>query len=285
MGRIEDALKRAKALHEMKKGQQRMTEFDEATNPGISAVHPPVFSGVRQGFSIFDDVWNTATTCVLDPDALRDFSVVTDEQPLAVRSAYKMLRTRLLQRMRANRWTKLAVTSARASAGKTLTAINTAISIAREPNQKVILVDLDLRRPSIARYLGLRPKHDLSDYLLHNVSIADVVLRTSIDRLLIVPSTSSHDNSSELLSSQRMLELVHLLSTDNQGCIVVYDFPPILDADDMLAFSPNIDALLFVVAEGETRRTDLQEVQDLIKDMDVAGVILNKSDDRSPTYY
>lgn len=285
MGRIEDALRRAKAMHDMRSGHQRIPELAEATDPVSSAVRTPLHAGAAPGFSVFDEFWDIAGASLIDAETLQTNRIVTDEQPLAVRSAYKMLRTRLLQRMRANRWTKLGITSARASAGKTLTAINTAISIAREPSQKVILVDLDLRRPSIARYLGLKPKHDLSDYLLHNVGIEDVVVRTSIDRLLIVPSTSSHDNSSELLSSQRMLELVHLLSTDSQGCIVVYDFPPILDADDMLAFSPNIDALLFVVAECETRRADLQQVQDLIKDMNVAGVILNKSDDRSPTYY
>lgn len=285
MGRIEDALRRAKALHETNAGRQRFPEVAEATDPVNGPLRQPIHTGSPPGFSVFDEFWDIAGAAVLDSDALQSNRIVTDEQPLAVRSAYKMLRTRLLQRMRANRWTKLGITSARAAAGKTLTAINTAISIAREPNQKVILVDLDLRRPSIARYLGLRPKHDLSDYLLHNVGIEDVVLRTSIDRLLIVPSTSSHENSSELLSSQRMKELVHLLSTDSQGCIVIYDFPPILDADDMLAFSPNIDALLFVVAECETRKADLQQVQDLIKEMNVAGVILNKSDDRSPTYY
>jgi capsular exopolysaccharide synthesis family protein len=187
--------------------------------------------------------------------------------------------------MRANRWTKLGITSARAGSGKTLTSINTAISIAREPNQKVILVDLDMRRPSVAQTLGLEPRYDLSDYLLNDVEIEDVAIRTSIERLLIIPTVTAHENSSELLSSSRMMDLVRLLSADTEGCTVMFDFPPMLDADDMLAFSPNIDALLFIVAECETRRSDLQQAQGMIEELNVVGVVLNKSDDKSPAYY
>ncbi|HNP35109.1 MAG TPA: CpsD/CapB family tyrosine-protein kinase [Woeseiaceae bacterium] len=238
-----------------------------------------------RGTAIFDELWRYASVHELDPVTLQRNRVVTDQQPLVVKSAYKMLRTRLLQRMRANRWSKLGITSARAGAGKSLTAINTAISIAREPNQNVILVDLDLRRPSIARYLDIEPQYDLSDYLLNDIEIEDVVVKTSIERLLIIPAITAHENSSELLSSPRMMDLVRLLSADTQGCTVIFDFPPMLDADDLLAFSPNIDALLFIVAECETRRSDLQQAQGMLEDLHVIGVILNKSDDKSPAYY
>ena len=75
------------------------------------------------------------------------------------------------------------------------------------------------------------------------------------------------------------------LSNDSGGCLVIIDLPPMLDADDMLAFSPQVDALLFIVAECETRRADLLQVRDIIEDLEVIGIILNKSDDDSPTYY
>ncbi len=288
MGRIEEALRRAKESRQTSPGRDGQSETALYTDPLNGAGTPRRVGPQRasnSGFSVFNEFWDLATPVSIDPELLLQHRVVTDDQPLMVRSAYKMLRTRLLQRMRSNGWTRLGVSSARSSAGKTLTSINTAISIAREPNQKVILVDLDLRRPSIARYLGITPKHDLSDYLLNDVSIEDVVIKTSIERLLILPSTGSHENSSELLSSHRMRDLLHLLTTDNQDCIILFDFPPILDADDMLAFSPNLDALLFIVAECETRRTDLQQVKDLVADLNIAGVILNKSDDHSPAYY
>lgn len=282
MGKIEDALRRAKASHTEHAGGAATAPWGNAAARDIS---PQQGNGAMPATSIFDEFWRNAQHCMLDSETMQENRIMTDEQPLAIRSAYKMLRTRLLQRMRTNRWTRVGISSARAGAGKTVTAINTAISIAREPNRRVILVDLDLRRPSIARYLGIEPKHDLSDYLLRNVSIDDIVVRTSIERLLIVPATTTHDNSSELLSSNRMRELMQQLSADTGGSIFIFDFPPMLDADDLLAFSPNIDALLFVVADCETRRADLEQAEDMIKELDILGVVLNKSDERSPTYY
>lgn len=282
MGRIEDALRQAKASHLNESGDQPTRETVGRAKLLNRTAQAPAS---RRSTAIFDELWRGASTHELDPVSLQRSRVISDQQPLAVKSAYKMLRTRLLQRMRANRWTKLGITSARSGAGKTLTAINTAISIAREPNQNVILVDLDLRRPSIARYLDIEPRYDLSDYLLHDIEIEDVVIKTSIDRFLIIPAVTAHENSSELLSSQRMQDLVRLLSSDTEGCTVIFDFPPMLDADDMLAFSPNIDALLFIVAECETRRSDLQQAQGMIEELNVVGVILNKSNDKSPAYY
>ncbi len=282
MGRIEDALRRAKASHLKVSGNPSAP--DAAGRRNLLSTRPAPVAESR-GTAIFDELWRYASVHELDPVTLQRNRVVTDQQPLVVKSAYKMLRTRLLQRMRANRWSKLGITSARAGAGKSLTAINTAISIAREPNQNVILVDLDLRRPSIARYLDIEPQYDLSDYLLNDIEIEDVVVKTSIERLLIIPAITAHENSSELLSSPRMMDLVRLLSADTQGCTVIFDFPPMLDADDLLAFSPNIDALLFIVAECETRRSDLQQAQGMLEDLHVIGVILNKSDDKSPAYY
>lgn len=282
MGKIEDALKRAKASHRNPAGPDQPSQRNGSGARDVSRDHT---TGAIAGLSIFDDFARQARYCPLNDETMRNNRIMSDDQPLAIRSAYKMLRTRLLQRMRANRWNRLAISSARAGAGKTVTAINTAISIAREPNQRVILVDLDLRRPSIARYLGIDPQHDLGDFLLGKAGIEDVVVRTDIERLLIIPTTSTHDNSSELLSSQLMLELMRQLTADMGGCIFIFDFPPMLDADDLLAFSPNFDALLFVVADCETRRADLQQVEDLIRELEVLGVVLNKSDERSPTYY
>ena len=277
MGRIEDALNKAKVA-------QAGSTFAPSRGDHTANLHA-LNSQQSRRTPIFDELYKKARHYELDVEVLQKNRITSDDQALSVRSAYKMLRTRLLQRMRANNWNTLAISSARSNAGKTLTAINTAISIAHEPNKRVILVDLDLRRPSVARYLGIEPQYDLSDYLLNNVSIEKVAIRTSVERLVIIPNTAAQEYSSELLSSTKMLSLVEKLSNDASGAIVIFDLPPMLDADDMLAFSPQVDSLLFVVAECETRRADLQQVSELIEDLDVIGVILNKSDDDSPAYY
>ena len=283
MGRIEDALKKTKASYFMSDVRAARLQ-----NKRISADSHSRLNSLGDKVRLqpmFEELHKSATYCELDADVLEEHRVTTESQLLSTRSAYKMLRTRLLQRMRANNWNTLAISSARSNAGKTLTAINTAISIANDPNQRVILIDLDLRRPSVASYLGLDQKFGLTDYLLHGKPIEDIVIRTNIDRLLIIPTFEAQENSSELLSSPEMLLLVKRLASDLQDSIIIFDLPPILDADDMLAFSPYVDTSLFIVAECETRRSDLKQVSDLIEDLEVIGVILNKSDDESPAYY
>jgi protein-tyrosine kinase len=284
MGRIEEALKRAKASHFKSDVQSARSLKKLRSTDSYSNLNALARDEVRLQ-PIFQELQKSATYHQLDPDLLEKNRITTGDQALSIRSAYKMLRTRLLQRMRANNWNTLAISSARSNAGKTLTAINTSLSIANDPSQRVILVDLDLRRPSIASYLGIEHNYGLTDYLIDGQPIEDIVIRTNIERLLIIPTYEAQENSSELLSSAAMLSLVQKLSSDMHDCIVIFDLPPMLDADDMLAFSPHVDTLLFIVAECETRRTDLKQVSDLIEDLDVIGVILNKSDDESPAYY
>jgi Mrp family chromosome partitioning ATPase len=201
-------------------------------------------------------------------------------------AAYKMLRTRVLQRMRSNSWQKLAITSPRANAGKTLTAINLAISLAHEPNQQVILVDLDLRIPMVGKYLGLDPKYSLADYFKQDVGIEKVLLKpTNVRRLYVLPGVERLEHSSELLASHRMATLTQTLVSTSPSTIVIFDMPPLLEADDMLTFMPQVDALLFVVAQGETTRSDLEKSSDLFKEMSVLGTVLNKSGDEVASEY
>src|SRR5690606_40435255 len=100
----------------------------------------------------------------LNPRTLQNHRGLSDEESPAS-SAYKMLRTRILQRMRRNGWTTLAVTGTCPDEGKTLTAINLSMSLARDMSTSVMLVDLDLRKPAIAHYLGVSPRFGIADYL------------------------------------------------------------------------------------------------------------------------
>lgn len=238
---------------------------DSGQPPERAAIRPP--SGLN----------SIATPVTLEPDILRHHRVMVGGQQSHSASSYKMLRTRMLQRLRSREWTRIAVTSARRDAGKTLTAVNTAISLAHEPNQQVVLVDLDLRRSAIGEYLGIRNKYGVSDFLTGKATLDQIVVQPDIERLLVVPNNESFDNSSEMLSSPKMLKLASVLADPANSSIVLFDLPPILEADDFLAFSHHIDAYLFVVSEGETRRADLQQAIDLIRDLNLLGFVLNKS--------
>lgn len=203
-------------------------------------------------------------------------------------TAYKMLRTRVLQRMRSNDWRTLIVTGAGPSEGKTLTACNLALSIAEDVNQSVILVDLDLQRPSLARYFGLDVQASIGDYLTKNADMEDIVYTPAgLDRIVIMPNRDPVANSSELLASPRMRDLLEWLKNQGPETITIFDMPPVLACDDVLAFSPYADAILLVVAEGMTERDSVSRAMEMISDRNLLGVVLNQSREKESvsSYY
>lgn len=218
-------------------------------------------------------------------EVLEKNRVVSSASDPAVTGAYKMLRTQVLQRMRANRWSTLAITSAGSGEGKSLTAVNLAISLAREVNHTVLLVDLDLRRPAIAKYFGYEPVFGLSDYLLDDVPLTEMLFTPGIDRLVVLPGGKPLADSSDFLTAPKMVQLAHELKDRYARRTVIYDMPPLLSADDVLAFSPHVDAALLVVQEGKTRKDDLKRAMEMLKDMNVIGTALNNAVESGGAYY
>ena len=148
----------------------------------------------------------------LDKAALHDSFVLPQLQDAGALRAYKILRTRVLRRLEANQWHSFAVTGVTVGEGKTLTAINLAIALAQDPSTWVALIDLDLQRPRVAEYLGMRSvrgEKGLSDYLQGNASFENIVYAPDIERLAVIPNFSPMVNSSELLTSTRMAELMN----------------------------------------------------------------------------
>jgi protein-tyrosine kinase len=192
--------------------------------------------------------------------------------------AYKILRTQVLQRLSDNNWNALAITSPGEQEGKTLTAINLAISLAMEVNYTVLLVDADLRHPSIHEYFGLRPERGLSDYLTGDIPLQEILIHPEgIGHCVILPGGKPLANSSELLNSPKMVQLVDELKSRYPSRIVIFDLPPLLTASDALAFSPYVDAALLVLEEGKTKVQDLERAAELLKGTNLIGTTLNKS--------
>lgn len=216
-----------------------------------------------------------------DEDCLIENRIVAAQPDSPDRAIYKVLRTRVLQRLRASQWNMLGVSGTGPGEGKTVTAINLAYSLAQDVNHRVILVDLDLRRPSIHTYLGLEPKHDLSDYLNGTSDLEEILVRPGESRLAILTNQTTFRDSSEILSAPELGALVHRLKNLGPKTITVFDLPPAMAGDDVLAFAPLLDALLLVVAEGQCRREHLAEANELLKDMNILGTILNRSREKS----
>lgn len=270
MGRIEKALER------------RRYDEPSVVSAGSAGTNTKrLFSKVGQ---VEDPIAGNLKHAKVNPDLMYKNHIITGQIDPVIQTAYKMLRTRILQRMRSNLWQTIAVTSAAQGDGKSISSLNLAISLAGDVNHNVCLVDLDLRHSSVANYLGLKPKHGISDCLERQVPVEEALLRTNIDRLVVLPNVRTVTHSSELISSPRMHEIAAKLASD-PARIVVYDMPPLLAADDMLAFEPIVDSILLVVAEGTTRRTDTMKAFELLESSNVIGTVLNRSDERTAAYY
>jgi Mrp family chromosome partitioning ATPase len=223
-------------------------------------------------------------TVSLSSALLQENRIIVDAQESPAGPSYKVLRTRLLQLMRTNHWSTLAVTSTAPGEGKTVTAINLAMSFARDVNTTTILADFDLRKPSVAKYLGVLPDHGVIDVLNGTVPLEQALVNPGLPRLGVLMNSVPTEGSSELLASPGVSKIVRRLRAGPQR-IVVFDMPPLLAGDDVLAFAPHVDALLVVVAEGVTTRETLLAAKELVKGFNVVGTVLNRSSEGSANHY
>jgi len=263
MERIKQALERARAE---RAGQPAPVSMD--TEPAPAVTETPVEQVTYS---------QTRHAKVSTPE-LRAKRVVTGFDPCEFTDAYKMLRTQVLQRLNENNWNVLAVTSPGTGEGKTLTALNLAVSLAMEIKHTVLLVDANLRHPSLHEQLGLPGSPGLSDYLTHDTPLTELFVHPKgIDHLTVLPGGHAMLNSAEMLNSPKMSRLVDELKTRYASRIVIFDLPPVLNAADAMAFTPYVDATLLVVEEGKTQRKEVERAVDLLSGTNVLGTVLNKA--------
>ncbi len=194
--------------------------------------------------------------------------------------AMRVLRTQVLQRMRENGWQTLAVVSPSDDDGKSMVAANLAASISMDLNHTALLVDANLRRPSVHRYFGVSHKPGLAHHLVKNAPVESLLVNPGINRLLIIPAGAIQPNSAELIGSEQMRTLVEELKHRYAERIVIFDLPPLLTSADAMAFLPSVDAVLMVVGEGVTDREELQRAEALLSSTNLIGVTLNFARER-----
>ena len=214
----------------------------------------------------------------LDWNALKEKRIVASDDARPAGHAYRMLRTQILQRARSHGINTLGVISAINGEGKTLTAINLALSLAAEPNQTVLLVDLDLRRPAIARTLGLPAERGLETWFGGDEPIKNVCYGIEgLERLFVLPTLAPVAGSSEVLASLSARRLIDELKAHDPGRLLIVDLPPVLLSDDALTIAPLLDAVVLVVNERSTRREDVGRVIELLANTHIVGTVLNRS--------
>jgi protein-tyrosine kinase len=200
---------------------------------------------------------------------------------------YDMLRTQVLQEMDKKSWQFLAVTSPTAGCGKTVTACNLAISIARLPGRSVLLVDLDLRKPMVANYLGLGATEGVLSVLEGRSTLSSAMLKASIGptNFLVLPGSEPSPGSSEWMASQTMANVLQTIQRDFRSCVVIFDLPPMLLGDDVISILPRMDAALLVAGVGSTSVSDIKECQKHLQRTPVVRVVVNKSTELAGSYY
>ena len=202
--------------------------------------------------------------------------VKSDRSPLA--EAFRMLRSQVLQKMRADGHRVLAVTSPRAIAGKSLGALNLALAIAADFDSTVLLVDADLGGQGLQALLGLEGAAGLGDHLLRGTPLPELLVNPGIDRLVVLPAGSAAvAQSSELLSTRVTRELVAEMKARYDDRIVIVDLPPALDTADALAFLPLADTTLVVIEEHTTRMADMESLAELLAPFELVGSVLSQS--------
>ncbi len=191
--------------------------------------------------------------------------------------AYKILRTQILHRLRERNWNVIGVTSPGVQEGKTLVAVNLSISIAMEANHTAILVDGNLRHPSVHQLLGFENR-GLADFLLEDTPISELLIHPQIDRFVVMPAGGPLRNSVESLTLSKMTSFVEEVKHRYASRVVVFDLPPLLDTADVIGLAPQLDAVLLVVEEGRTTEQDVKRALSTLDGIvPVLGTVLNKA--------
>jgi protein-tyrosine kinase len=223
----------------------------------------------------------------VDRRHLQDMRIVAHDGSEGHSAHFDMLRTQVLQRLEAASQNVVAITSPRSGCGKTVMAINLAMSIARQIEQGVLLVDLDLRKPQVASYLGLQPTAGIGDVIAGRCSPSEAMLVPDLcgHRLTVMATPNAVANSTEQIVSSTMRTIMSGLRKDPRYRVVMFDLPPMLSSDDFLAFLPQVDAALLVASAGETTVHDIAECERLIDPEKLLGCVLNKVAESDGNYH
>ena len=276
-GKIEAAIERLKQQHETT-GLAPLTEHragKRTVRRGAPAAQPPT---MPEPPLVDYDRRQCAKHRILLPGT----DTASNERAM---SAYRQLRTRVLQRARSHGWSAIGFTSPGAGQGKTINAINLAINIAREKNNNVFLLDLDLRNPSVCKYLGVQPPRELLSYFDGSTEFNDLFFSVGVENLALAGGTRGIEHSSELLATGKVEELLDQIRKAAPQAFIIIDMPPALSNDDALVVAPKVDGVMIVISQGISRRDAVAQTIELMNDFNIAGLMLNRSDSLVSDYY
>jgi capsular exopolysaccharide synthesis family protein len=219
-------------------------------------------------------------------DAAIDRNLVALRDPQSFESEqFKILRTNILFPLAGNPPRSILVTSTAPGEGKTFAAANLAISIALNINRYVLLIDADLRRPQMHVRFGFPPAPGLSDYLSEGRPLSTLLLHTKVEKLTLLPAGPPPNNPSELISSERMANLLTEVTARYPDRLVLIDAPPPAMAAETGVLARQVDGILVIVRYGSTRREALADLVNRVGEKKILGSIVNRVETADSRYY
>ena len=188
----------------------------------------------------------------------------------------KILRSQTIDRLKESGANALLITSPKYGEGKTFIAINLAVCIAFELEHTVLLVDADLKKPRVHRYLHCENKKGLSDYLLGDAQIPDLLINPGIPKMTVLPAGRRLAHTSEILAGPKMENLIKEMKQRYPERFIVFDTSPLLTSADARVMSNLVDGVLLVVQAEKTSQKDLRHAMEVMGGKPVLGTVLNK---------
>jgi len=267
MSRIEQAMEKAAKMRQQTGGPAAVSISSDAQEPDVS---------LRPHQSTHDPLERKQA---VTPVTSQSPFLVSLTTPFSVAAEeIRKVKSMLLDKTRKGDFKNtLMITSALPGEGKTTTSINLAISLAEEYDHTVLLVEADLRRPTMHQYMTLEDRPGFSDYLLGEVELSDAIIPTGIGKLSIIRAGRSVSNPAELFSSQRTKNLIMEMKSRYPDRYIIFDTPPILPFTEARSLAKLVDSSLFVVMERHATVSDIKESLEVLKESQVLGIIYNNS--------
>lgn len=273
--KLRKALEKAKHTRlELSRPEEPETQPEKPRDAGKKADNgwkSPVYSQSRHVELSVKTLLDNRCICI-DPDSIEI-------------DCYKVLRTKIQQLTEHKGWNTVMVTSTVPGEGKTLTAINLALTFSKAYSQTVMLVDCDLRHQNVHRTLGFQSDSGLVDYLIHDRPLNETIIWPGIDKLTLMSGGRTIHNSTELLGSPRMQALVQEMKFRYTDRYVIFDAPPLLVGADALALAPYIDSIVMVVEEGKTSTKQVKRAVAMLPKEKFIGFVMNRQTSVTTDYH
>jgi protein-tyrosine kinase len=261
MEKIQSAISKARAARESQLG----------VAPGRIGAGPAKTKGASQ----IDAAWDALPLMEPEMDRLIAQRIVTLDKAREA-TYFDKLRTRMLHHMQSNGWRRVAITSPGASSGKSTTVLNLGFSMSRQLTSRIIISEMDLRKPSLRRIMQIKTERNFSEFVRGNDTFADHGVRVR-PNLAIGMALNFVENSSELLQNPQLATRLDAMEAQYDPTVMIFDMPPFQVSDDVMAFVDKVDCVLIMAAAERTTIAELDACEREISNVtNVLGVVLNK---------